>query len=525
MHCAAVLFRGNELIEANAAFLDRFGEGILPSLVYKAKNSLHKSPTVLNQAKAADWITDGRGNKVFADFNKIELDRDQDIWMLEIKPLNDPTLSKELGILFAYSRDLFNNSLHAIAFLDKNEKVLDINPRFEELFEYSKEEMVGKDINDFIIPGGFEEEIDELHGKIFANESFVVRLKRKNKSGELIEVEAAGSPVFMDGEIIGLFAMYIDRRVETMALQELKRERAYFKQLFDNSPDAIVLLDDRDAIINFNRSFEQLFEYSLDEVKGITIEELIALGRYAKEAKDFARYLIQNGKTIKAETIRTTKTGKKVDVELLAYPIYLDKDRLGAYAFYRDISDRKAQEQEIRDLIYRDSLTGIYNRKYAYEVLDRKLAEARTRDGRVAFLYFDLEGFKKVNDARGHSFGDVLLTKIARRIREHFTGRMEVCRVGGDEFLAIINNSESETVEEYIEELKKLFDEDFIVKSERVKSGLSIGYAIFPEDGNSLDHLIFIADKRMYREKKINRIRRNPIRRSTTLEELMEELE
>lgn len=525
MHCAAVLFRGNELIEANAAFLDRFGEGILPYLADKAKNSQPKSPPGITQDEAVDWVTDRRGNKVFYEFNKIELDHEKDIWMLEIKPLTNPSLSKELGVLSAYSRDLFNNSLHAIAFLDKNEKVLDINPRFEELFEYSKQELLGKDINDFIIPGGYEEEVEELHKKIFANESFVVRIKRKNKSGEVIDVEAAGSPVFMGGEIIGLFAMYIDRRVETTALRELKRERAYFKQLFENSPDAIVLLDDRDAIINFNRSFEQLFEYTLDEVKGIQIEELIALGRYAKEAKDFARSLIYDGKTIKAETIRTTKTGKKVNVELLAYPIFLDKDRLGAYAFYRDISERKAQEQEIRELIYRDSLTGIYNRKYAYESLNRKLAEARAKEGRVAFLYFDLEGFKKVNDAKGHTFGDLLLTKIARRIKEHFTGRMEICRVGGDEFMAIISDPGSATIEEYIEELKRLFDEHFIIKGEKVKSGLSIGHATFPEDGNSLDHLVFIADKRMYREKKINRIRKNPIRRATTLEELMEELD
>lgn len=525
MYSAAVIFKGEEVIDANTVFLDYFSEDIISYLLEKTGKAPVQHSARPKALKFTDWITDRRGTKIFAELNTMVLDQERDIWLLEIKSLHAPSLTKDIGILSSFNRDLFDKSLHAIAFLDKDEKVLNINSRFEELFEYSREEMLGKDINDFIIPGGHEEEIASLHSKIFSNEAFVGRLKRKKKSGELIDVEVVGSPVFMDGEIVGLFAMYLDRKLETMALQELKRERAYFKQLFDNSPDAIALLDDQDAIINFNRSFEQLFEYTLDEVKGIQIEELIALGRYAKEAKEYARSLMYNGKTIKAETVRTTKTGKKVHVELLAYPIFIDKNRQGAYAFYRDISERKKQEKEIRDLIYRDSLTGVNNRKYAYESLNGKLAEARSKHGSVAFLYFDLEGFKSINDAKGHSFGDELLTKIARRIKEHFAGRMEICRVGGDEFLAIINDPQSAPVEEYMRELESLFDEDFIVKGEKVKSGLSIGHAIFPEDGNSLDHLIFIADNRMYREKRIERIRKNPIRKPANLEDLMEELD
>lgn len=419
--------------------------------------------------------------------------------------------------------DLFNKSLHPIAFLDRKERVLDINKEFEKVFGFTKEEMLGKSINDFIVPDELKEEADQFMGTVKHSKTHFSNTRRRSKSGELIEVEAVGSPIILEGEFVGLYAMYRDRRVEEKALKDLKRERAYFQQLFENSPDAIALLDEEDRIIDFNKSFEQMFDYKLGEVKGKYIDKVIARGRYAQEAKDFSQALIYEGKTINVETIRITKNGKKVDVELLAYPIYLDTDRLGAYAFYRDISDRKSKEREIQELIYRDSLTGVYNRQYAYESLNALLQKAKKEKGIVSFLYFDLEEFKKVNDARGHSFGDILLTKIAERVSTYFAGQMELCRVGGDEFMAIVYDPYALPLQFLIDQLEKLFEKEFVVNGEKIKSGLSIGYATYPKDGTDLDHLIYTADTRMYREKRINRIRKNPNRKDSTVEELMED--
>ena len=419
--------------------------------------------------------------------------------------------------------ELFNKSLHPIAFLDREEHVLDINEEFEKVFGYSREEMLGKSINDFIVPEELKGEADQFMGIVTHSKTHFSNTLRRSKSGELIEVEAVGSPIILEGEFIGLYAMYRDRRVEEKALKDLRRERAYFRQLFENSPDSIALLDDRDRIIDFNKSFEKLFGYKLEEVRGACIDEIIAGEGYVQEVQEFARALINEGKTIKTETVRTTKVGRNVEVELLAYPIYLDEDRLGAYAFYRDISDRKNKEREIRELIYRDSLTGVYNRKYAYENLDKKLHKAKKEKGIVSFLYFDLESFKKVNDARGHSFGDLLLIKIAERISTYFAGQMELCRVGGDEFMAIVNDPYVSPMHFYIDQLEKLFKKDFVVNGEKIKSGLSIGYATYPKDGTDLDHLIYTADSRMYREKRIKRIRKNPFRKDITVEELMED--
>ncbi len=525
MDTAALILKDESVLHANRAYLERFRIEDISVFVGEDPVSVLLGDDLAGGSQDPQKVTDQEGREVPVRLSWSLIDLAENIRLLQIEILDDKDLYQEINMLSAYNRELFDKALHPIVFMDKNERVLDVNREFERVFAYNKEEVINREINDLIVPSTHLKESREMRERVLQSRTQTLKTERRNKSGELIQVEAAACPVVVNGEVAGLFAMYRDRRVEEKALLDLKKEKAYFKQLFDNSPDAITLLDDQDRIIDFNRSFEKMFGYELDEVRGVCIDEIIARGRYVEETKEFARELIFESKTVKAETVRTSKNGRNMDVELLAYPIYLDQDRLGAYAFYRDISDRKNKERVIRELIYRDSLTGIHNRKYAYEILERKLKKAKAENGVVTFLYFDIDDFKKVNDAKGHSFGDLLLIDIAGRIRDQFIGQIEFCRVGGDEFLAIINDPFEAPVRFYIDQLKYLFEEAFTVNCQSVKTDLSIGYASFPEDGTDLDHLIFMADSRMFRQKRISRIRKNPVRRETTIKDLLAECE
>ena len=420
-----------------------------------------------------------------------------------------------------FTDQLFNKSLYPIAILNRQEIILNVNPQFEKLFGYGKEELLGKNINDFIVPEQYRKQAEEYLKTIIKNRSMMDHTQRISKSGELIDVEAVGSPVTINGEIIGLFAMYRDKRVETQAQKDLNRERAYFKQLFDHSPDPSVLLDDLDRVVFINPAFEKLFGYNQEKAAGKYINDLIINNDYLDEAVAFSDMVIKKGKTLKIETKRSNCAGRNIEVEIIAFPVFLEGDRLGAYAIYRDITDRKAKEREINELVYRDSLTGIPNRLYAYESLAEKIEFALESNSKVALIYFDLDGFKKVNDTSGHKVGDLLLNKLAAKVSANFNGRMEVCRVGGDEFLAIIDQPNQTTVEDYTAELKSLFQKDFVVKGKGFRIGLSTGSAVYPDDGTDLDQLILKADSRMYLEKRINRIKRYPERKDTTIEELL----
>jgi diguanylate cyclase (GGDEF)-like protein/PAS domain S-box-containing protein len=417
---------------------------------------------------------------------------------------------------------LFNQSLYPIAILDCQETILNVNQEFVNLFGFRKEELIGGSINDFIIPEQYRVQAEAYRKTIFTNKPMLDQTQRMAKNGELIDVEAVGSPIVIDDQIIGLFAMYRDLRGEKRALDALNRERAYFRQFFDHSPDPTVLLDDTDRVVFINPAFESLFGFKQEEAAGSYINDLIINRQHLEEANRLSNQVMHDAKTLKLESIRSTRDGRDIEVEIIAFPVFLDKDRLGAYAIYRDITERKAKEREISELAYHDSLTGIPNRLYAYESLAAKIDQARKNKGKVAIIYFDLDGFKDVNDTSGHKVGDILLSKLSARVKKHFAGKMEVCRVGGDEFLAIVDQPVDHTVESYKAQLQELFTRAFLIKGKPFRLSLSIGSAVYPEDGANLDQLIHKADSRMYFEKRINRIKRYPKRKTTTIEELIE---
>jgi len=532
---AVVVIDDQKIIDVNLAFLDL--------VKLKSKQELAARPGysqfILDHIQISKVvfteIMDEDNKPIPVEMVATPLDNDNKLYLVEINTIRDRNIHTGFSTINQHERilkereqfidQLFNRSLYPIAILDRRETILNANQEFENLFGFRKEELLGGNINEFIVPEEYRGQAEAYRNTILDNKSMMDQTQRIAKNGELIDVEAVGNPIIIDDRIVGIFAIYRAIRNEKRALEALNRERAYFRQLFDHSPDPIVLLDDTDRVVFINPAFENLFGYKQKDAAGSCINDLIINRDHFEEAKKLSNQVMQDAKTLKLESIRSTSDGRDIEVEIIAFPVFLEKDRLGAYAIYRDITGRKAKEREISELAYRDSLTGIHNRLYAYESLTEKIDYARENNVKVALIYFDLDGFKDVNDTSGHKIGDVLLSKLAARINKHFEGKMEVCRVGGDEFLAIIDQPDDQTVERYKAELQELFTHDFMIKGKPFRLGLSIGSAVYPDDGANLDQLIQKADSRMYFEKRINRIRRYPRRKTTTIEELLETID
>ena len=123
-------------------------------------------------------------------------------------------------------------------------------------------------------------------------------------------------------------------------------QRIYYQQLFNNYPDGIVMLDNSDRIIDANKGFETLFQYSIKEIRGKNIYDLIAPENLREEAYNLS--VAVSGKEIfKKETVRKCKDGSLIDVSLIGYPIEVDNELIGAYAIYSDITERKRAEKQI----------------------------------------------------------------------------------------------------------------------------------------------------------------------------------
>jgi PAS domain S-box-containing protein len=150
-----------------------------------------------------------------------------------------------------------------------------------------------------------------------------------------------------------------------------RRQAAYFRELFESSPEGIVALDRNDNVVDANPSFLKLFGYSLPEIKGRQLNDLIVPDKLSEEGADLSRRVLKN-EPIEAETLRKRKDGTLVRVSVLGTPIMLGKDRIGIYGIYRDITKQKSAEEALResearyralvesanDIIYSTDLTG-----------------------------------------------------------------------------------------------------------------------------------------------------------------------
>jgi diguanylate cyclase (GGDEF)-like protein len=167
---------------------------------------------------------------------------------------------------------------------------------------------------------------------------------------------------------------------------------------------------------------------------------------------------------------------------------------------------RKVTEERIRFAAHHDDLTQLSNRLMFHERLRTTLASARSGGQGFALLYLDLDTFKSVNDTRGHEIGDKLLVAVAQRLRDSVREGDTVARMGGDEF-AIVQPSGSQpsAATALAERLLETIGRPIDVGGERLSIGVSIGIALYPQDGEGADSLLRNADAALYRAKQAGR--------------------
>ena len=129
--------------------------------------------------------------------------------------------------------------------------------------------------------------------------------------------------------------------------KEQKFQKAYLEQIFENTPEAIVILDNNDKVIRINVEFTKLFGYTLEESKGKLLNNLIVPPSLASEADSFSKFIIK-GKNLNVESLRQDKNGNQIYVSILGAPIQISKGKKGVYGIFRNISGRKNAEEALR---------------------------------------------------------------------------------------------------------------------------------------------------------------------------------
>jgi len=560
---------------------------------------------------------------------------------------------------------LFKSSPEALVYTDEKSNILDINPRFTELFSYTLKEIKGRNLDDGMIhpPDKMEE------GKRLTCEAlkghFYCETIRKKKDGTLFSVVISASQVIIDGQLKGMITLYQDITERKQAEKALQESRNMFFSLFDCSPEAVLYQDEAGTILDINPRFTELFGYTPEEVKGRNIDEgMIYPPDKIKEGKRLTQEAL--AKYLNYETVRRKKDGTLIPVAISTSPVIVEEKHRGVIALYKDITERKqnetmqkvlyniskvanspislkqlyktihkelgtiidttnfyialvdekedkiyfpyhqdekdddfpimkfstnntlttyviktgksllnnsnqykemvdqgiltpmgtttdksiwrlgvplkiedktigaivvqsytnpnlyfekdikllefvssqvataierkSSEEKIKHLSFHDSLTGLYNRAYFEEELERYNFP---RYYPLSIVMLDVNGLKVINDTFGHQEGDRLLQNLSQTLTSVSRQGDILARIGGDEFAILLPSTTSEQAHEFCERIKKACQQDKI-EPIYLRLNISLGHATQEGEYKDINSLLRAADRNMYQDKLFN---------------------
>ena len=297
---------------------------------------------------------------------------------------------------------------------------------------------------------------------------------------------------------------------------QLERSERKYRYLVDSSPDIIYTLDHQGRFTFVNDRVQQLLGYHRHELIGQHYSVLI-------HDEDLARanYVFNEGRgghrpsrnvELRLKSRHVDTTARTFTHELMSIAISAEQksqepnlsrpEPLGTYGVARDISDRKRADELITYQAYHDILTDLPNRVLFKDRLGLAVLQAKRNDTHLALMFIDLDRFKLVNDTLGHAVGDKLLQQAAVRLKACLRRGDTLARLGGDEFTAVLTelNDRQDAVliaEKFLACLRLPFQ----LAGQSVHISASIGIAIYPADGQSLDELIRNSDIAMYHMK------------------------
>ncbi|WP_187287400.1 GGDEF and EAL domain-containing protein [Gottschalkia acidurici] len=170
--------------------------------------------------------------------------------------------------------------------------------------------------------------------------------------------------------------------------------------------------------------------------------------------------------------------------------------------FHIDIEDRKLQEEQIKVLAYYDSITGLPNRAMFYKKMDNILKQ---EDSCGSVIYMDIDNFKIINDTFGHEFGDLLLKKLADRLKPIESKESHVFRLSGDEYIIVFEKYNEDNIEQKIIQTQEYISEPFSIDDNEIQISVSMGVVFYPKDGRSVEEVLKKADLAMYKAKEFGK--------------------
>ncbi|HWU03259.1 MAG TPA: EAL domain-containing protein, partial [Novosphingobium sp.] len=282
--------------------------------------------------------------------------------------------------------------------------------------------------------------------------------------------------------------------------------RLLLREYDDDEADWLWLLDGQRRVRSVSPRFAEALGMDPHKIEGESFLKLVAGPHEAGVPVDDSLHALadrlKGRESFSNLLVRVTVRGEQRWWELSGTP---RRDDNGAFVGFRgvasDVTDERESAEKITYLARYDTLTGLPNRTMIIDTLGEALIDARTGGWQCAFLMMDLDRFKAVNDTLGHPVGDALLAAVADRLRVLMGANMICGRLGGDEFCIVIRSSDVATVTSLANLIIESLSQSYQIDNNTISIGASVGSAMGPRDGGTVEELMRNADFALYRAK------------------------
>lgn len=301
-----------------------------------------------------------------------------------------------------------------------------------------------------------------------------------------------------DGEI----KRYISQLIDLTTIKKSDAAEVLLNHLVNQSNDAIYVVAPKfGQILNCNDLAYQRLGYTKEELLNLTVDHLHPDFKQKGKWQEYFNQIKKHGSLV-IEASHTRKDGTTFPVEAnVSYIKYNKTDYL--LAIVRDISRRKQKELAALALANLDPLTKLPNRSIVDEYLDELTLKAQQNNTLIAFIYIDVDDFKNINDNYGHVIGDEVLKTTANRLKSCIRETDIITRLGGDEFLILINGIESKSsIKPMVKKFLAEFYSPFKIQTHLINVTISIGVSVYCDENTDVHTLIQLADEAMYQAKK-----------------------
>ena len=396
---------------------------------------------------------------------------------------------------------VFQNMQDPVIVIDDNERIIGLNHGAEALLRLKESEAIRESL-DYV----FGDDAMEVHMALDTGEP----QKMLTHSGRFLHVQV--TPIETNNVATKRANVLMFRDVSDVekAQREVQNSEKLLRTLIDHSVNGIIrlrwMIDDEPGAtkelrcIFANAAAARYLKTSAESMINRPAAELLRLattgmesGAASKLISDFS-FAAESGEVADTES-RLATEGNTQWLRIIGEPVGED-----VALTLVDITDRKAKEKQMESIAKSDPLTGVLNRRGFERDAAQRLTESED-DATGALMFIDLNDFKQINDQFGHEVGDQLLTIAARRLQKGLRSCDIIGRPGGDEFVALVPDVESEVAERLATRLTRTLERPYLIGARELECAASIGLALYPKHANTLTGLLRAADAAMYRAK------------------------